>query len=211
MSVINTDGMSFLGPGSEWFWTAVSAVALLVTLWAIYRQVHIQTALKETQQLNEVNAAWTSERLIRIRLSIWLAKRDGQDLQALAASWRICDFWEDLAHLVHEGHVSYSSIQDLEGNVLLWWRLLNEPLMAERKARSLPDAYGEFEWLANRMLAGRSDHSHLTALLAPARVEQWIAQCRESIEIEQSLRTVIYVPQEPLPLPPTGPVTGAHE
>jgi hypothetical protein len=25
MTLINTDGLSFIGPGSEWFWTAAAA------------------------------------------------------------------------------------------------------------------------------------------------------------------------------------------
>ena len=31
MKLINTDGMAFIGPGSEWFWTAVSGIVLAVT------------------------------------------------------------------------------------------------------------------------------------------------------------------------------------
>ncbi len=42
MTLINTDGMSLIGPGSEWFWTAVSGVVLAVTLIAIYRQLRLQ-------------------------------------------------------------------------------------------------------------------------------------------------------------------------
>ena len=42
MKLINTDGMSFIGPGSEWFWTAVSGLVLAVTFIAIYRQLRTQ-------------------------------------------------------------------------------------------------------------------------------------------------------------------------
>jgi hypothetical protein len=31
MVLINTDGMAFIGPGSEWFWTAISGIVLAVT------------------------------------------------------------------------------------------------------------------------------------------------------------------------------------
>ena len=33
MSFINTDGLSFIGPGSEWFWTAFQGVIVALTLW----------------------------------------------------------------------------------------------------------------------------------------------------------------------------------
>ena len=42
MKLINTDGMSFIGPGSEWFWTAVSGLVLAITFIAIYRQLRTQ-------------------------------------------------------------------------------------------------------------------------------------------------------------------------
>ena len=34
MKLINTDGMAFIGPGSEWFWTAVGGLVATVTLLA---------------------------------------------------------------------------------------------------------------------------------------------------------------------------------
>jgi hypothetical protein len=39
---INTDGMAFIGPGSEWFWTALQFTALAITFYAIYRQLRGQ-------------------------------------------------------------------------------------------------------------------------------------------------------------------------
>jgi hypothetical protein len=59
MTYINTDGLSFLRPGSEWFWTAVSAITLVATLLAIYRQVLLQRGLKEAQQFEELSTQWS--------------------------------------------------------------------------------------------------------------------------------------------------------
>jgi hypothetical protein len=42
MTIINTDGMAFIGPGSEWFWTALQFTALAITFFAIYRQLRTQ-------------------------------------------------------------------------------------------------------------------------------------------------------------------------
>jgi hypothetical protein len=39
---LNTNGMAFVGPGSEWFWTAVSGLVLAGTFIAIYRQLRLQ-------------------------------------------------------------------------------------------------------------------------------------------------------------------------
>jgi hypothetical protein len=42
MEIINTDGMALIGPGSEWFWTALQFTALAITFVAIYRQLRTQ-------------------------------------------------------------------------------------------------------------------------------------------------------------------------
>ena len=40
--LINTDGLAFFGPGSEWFWTMLQFLALATTFFAIYRQLRAQ-------------------------------------------------------------------------------------------------------------------------------------------------------------------------
>jgi hypothetical protein len=42
MTFINTNGLAFIGPGSEWFWTAISGIVLAITFIAIYRQLRLQ-------------------------------------------------------------------------------------------------------------------------------------------------------------------------
>ena len=44
MTFINTDGMALIGPGSEWFWTALQFTALAITFVAIFRQLQAQRA-----------------------------------------------------------------------------------------------------------------------------------------------------------------------
>jgi hypothetical protein len=42
VKLINTDGMAFIGPGSEWLWTAFQFIALALTFAALYRQLRAQ-------------------------------------------------------------------------------------------------------------------------------------------------------------------------
>jgi hypothetical protein len=42
MKLVNTDGLALIGPGSEWFWTALQFTALAITFIAIYRQLATQ-------------------------------------------------------------------------------------------------------------------------------------------------------------------------
>lgn len=69
MKLINTDGMALIGPGSEWFWTAVSWIILAVTFIAIYRQLRAQNAANALQRMEALQGTWTSERMIHARLA----------------------------------------------------------------------------------------------------------------------------------------------
>jgi hypothetical protein len=52
VTFINTDGMALIGPGSEWFWTALQFTALAITFIAIYRQLQGQhTQMQENTKL----------------------------------------------------------------------------------------------------------------------------------------------------------------
>ena len=42
MALISTEGIVFIGAGSEWFWIALQFIALSVTFIAIYRQLRTQ-------------------------------------------------------------------------------------------------------------------------------------------------------------------------
>jgi hypothetical protein len=106
---INTNGLSLLGPGSEWFWTALSTVAVVVSLLAIYRQIRLQTDVKETQQLNDLAKDWESERIQRLRLAVFLGIKEGKPVREIAAAWRIAGFWEVMGGLAQAGHVSFIS------------------------------------------------------------------------------------------------------
>ncbi|MFZ0919699.1 MAG: hypothetical protein WAN83_06430, partial [Candidatus Dormiibacterota bacterium] len=77
MTLINTKGMAFFGPGSEWFWAALQFTALLITFVAIYRQLRIARSASAVAQAAEYRARFDSERMRRHRLGILVAIRDG--------------------------------------------------------------------------------------------------------------------------------------
>jgi hypothetical protein len=79
MQLINTEGMAFIGPGSEWFWTALTGVVLAVTFLGIYRQLSIARGATAREQIASFNREWRSERMILHRLAVMVALRDGAD------------------------------------------------------------------------------------------------------------------------------------
>ena len=109
MKIINTDGMSFIGPGSEWFWTALSGIVLAVTFLTIYRQLRIARSASAREQLESTGREWTSETVRALfSLEVLLARRDSLDpasIPSSAALVEITGLWDDTAALVRGGHL----------------------------------------------------------------------------------------------------------
>lgn len=148
MSWIDPDGSSVLGPSSEWLWTAISTVAVLVSLAFIYRELRLQSGLKESQQLGEVWASWTSERMARNRLAYYLALQRGERVWDIRAAWRIAEFRETVGSLMRSGHVGRKQVVELFGpDVVLWWRQVEGFVGELRVARGAPSMNEHFEWL----------------------------------------------------------------
>ena len=64
MKLINTHGLALIGPGSEWFWTALQFTALAITFVAIYRQLGTQQLeIREQTKLLRSQAHYNALRL----------------------------------------------------------------------------------------------------------------------------------------------------
>ncbi|MFL5683415.1 MAG: hypothetical protein ACJ77O_09755, partial [Chloroflexota bacterium] len=107
MKLINTDGLALIGPGSEWFWTALSGVVLAVTFFAIYRQLSLARGANAFTQLSGLVDEWQGERLVRKRLAVLVAIRDGAASADIPDSpaGAIANYWEKVATLTRAGHV----------------------------------------------------------------------------------------------------------
>jgi hypothetical protein len=197
---INTDGMAFIGPGSEWFWTALSGLVLAVTFLAIYRQLALARGLGAREQMASSAREWGSERMLRHRLDILLALRNGVDPAhvPLAAASAIADYWGDVGDLAREGHLDRRVID--RANCQLWWATLAPSVRKIRAEWGDPMIGEAWEWLAAEMAAMRLRDGQGTfdyeAMLAE-RLDGRISATRESIRVEQALRTVTLAPPEP--------------
>jgi hypothetical protein len=63
VTLINTKGMAFFGPGSEWFWAALQFSALAITFVAIYRQLRIARSQRAVELVNELRRQFEDERM----------------------------------------------------------------------------------------------------------------------------------------------------
>jgi hypothetical protein len=154
MTLINTEGMTFIGPGSEWFWTALSGLVLAITFVAIYRQLKLQTSAGAIEQVSEIERGWTSENMARSRLEVLVALRDGTPPAELPghASGELMNFWERVGYLVHQGHIGDRLVHSyLSNSIQTWWAWLIPSVEAARRQFDVPGIGEEFEWLAARM------------------------------------------------------------
>ncbi len=153
MQLINTDGMSFIGPGSEWFWGAVSGIVLSVTFVAIWRQLALQRSAAGYAQVTDLSRQDMAEPMLRVKLEIYQALQEGcdpADVPFGAASY-VSDFWEDVGVLVRHGHVDERLLHESVGNgCRRWWATLH-PFLVRVRAQVGPRAAENFEWLAGRM------------------------------------------------------------
>ena len=154
VKLINTDGMAFIGPGSEWFWTALSGIILAVTFIAIYRQLKLQRSREAIDQVDAFEREWATERMCRIRLNALIAYRDASDPADLdvASVGLIAIYWEKVASLVRRGHIDPQLLWHISGfNCVAWWLILGPSIRKARTDEGDPTTSADFEWLAGTM------------------------------------------------------------
>jgi len=208
VKLINTDGMAFVGPGSEWFWTAISGIVLAVTFIAIYRQLRLQRSQGAVEQIDAFTREWNSERLLSYRLNLLVALRDGADPAHVpdAVAVTLSNYWEAIGTLARAGHLDRRLLWDNHGNSCqLWWGYLGPYCRATRARMEDPAMYANFEWLGlemDSMDRGAGTGVTYNAAVLTALLDGGVNNTRERLRIEQSLRTVLMASPEAMPAAP---------
>ena len=207
MQLINTDGMAFIGPGSEWFWTALTGLVLAVTFVAIYRQLSIARSATATEQTARFNREYGSERMTRHRLEVLDAMRSTADRANLpgVSPAAIARFWEEMGYLSRRGHLDPELMWNSGPgpDCDMWWMIL-APWVRMRRAEAGPTVFENFEWYAGinaefnrRAGAVPNDEASLASNL-----EFQITQCELALGFEEALRTVVVASTDAVPAAP---------
>jgi hypothetical protein len=193
MKFVNTDGSAIFGPGSEWFWTAVSGLVLAVTFLAIYRQLRLQASATARQQLRDINEEWDGERMARKRLVVYHALLSETHLDAdTPIVWDTCNFWEYVGGLARGGHMDMKLMRTTLAPIITWWWAVMGPACKTAQAEyEATDLFSNFEWLAGEMLKLDSDLvAQNSRPVTPDDLRAAIARTEHSVAIEESLRAV---------------------
>ena len=214
MKIINTDGMAFIGPGSEWFWTALSGLVLAVTFLGIYRQLSIARSANAFEQMNRITSEFSSERITRYKLDVLVALRNGTDPADVpnAAAGSVADFWEDMATLVRAGHVDRRLLyENLGSQCQRWWAALAPFQRRTRIERGDPRLGEHFEWLASVMAEMdrnvRADVPPYDYAYLASTFDKAIQTTLDEIHMAEELRAVIVRPMSSA----TPPSAAQHE
>ena len=145
MKLINTDVLALIGPGSEWFWTALSGLILAVTFIAIYRQMSLQRAAALFDQLATIEREWSEEAFMRANLQFLIEMRDAPAASALPLSASTIGNWfERLGYLAGRGDLRLDDIWHvLRPTVAFYWSMF-APYVAASRAEYGTSAL--FEW-----------------------------------------------------------------
>jgi len=198
--------MAFIGPGSEWFWTAISGIVLIITFLAIYRQLRMQASATAVGQLEEWEREGSSETFRRHAADICVALRDGVDPAHVpdVSARALGALWERYALLTRKGHRSAKLLWEWESDAAQgWWAMLGPRARRRRAETGDPTILEHFEWLSNLMAEmDRKAGKPLVNLASiMTELDDLIAFHREKIREAEAARTVIYVPGAPLASP----------
>lgn len=170
MSIINTDGMTFIGPGSEWFWTAFQGLVVAVSLWAVFRQLRLQNIHKARDDVARLTETYHSERMLRYQLAVWEAVRDDtppSDVPA-AAYYSLTMFWEEVAGFTKRKHLDAPLMAYHMGSNACYAWTATEPWIQYQRGRQGEDFASDFEWFVKRVV--RLDPTLAAELGNPKRV-----------------------------------------
>jgi hypothetical protein len=205
--LINLDGLTLIGPGSEWFWAALSGIILAVTFMAIYRQLRLQAHSQAVEQVNGFVKEWGSERMSRFVLDVMVALQAGTAPMALpeVAVDEICSFWERIGTLTRAGHLDLALFAEWNPNLPQVAWLICEPWTRMSRARSGdPRGNVNFEWLAG-VMAAVDRQAGVPAVgwdWITSSTDRWVAGLRERLQVEEALRAVRYLGPEAARLSP---------
>lgn len=154
MNLISSEPLTIVGPGSEWFWAALQGIVVAVSLWAVFRQLRIQTAQKLRDDVARLNAEYQAERLLRYRLAVWTAVRDETAPADVpkGAFYALGNFWEGVAGFTKEKHFDAQLMAyHLGSDACFVWTAMGAWTQHVRATQD-PQYLSDFEWFVGEVV-----------------------------------------------------------
>lgn len=184
-----------VGDSSTWFWTMVQAVAVLVTLLGILRQVRLQSEANVLATLQGIEERWESQELVEARLKV------ARDVIAGRLEWgkeaaRLTRFFETLGMYLRRKVFSVDLVWDLYSMPAEYlWQGLHP--MIEYIRRQDATAYTNFEYLYARFAEQSRKAGHPCVRHTQAQLLNYFdsqISILTAAPPEQGERRIIWVP-----------------
>lgn len=151
--MVNLDGLTLFGPGSEWFWSMLQFAVVAVTPGGTLSPAPHSKRGQRLGRMQTLQDIWQSEKMAYSRLAIEMWRRGGNgrapDPEAQVLLGWVSNFFEDLSDLHAEGYLPWKEIENSWGQALVIYWAIAVPAIAELRADD-PAVYLGFERLARR-------------------------------------------------------------
>ncbi len=195
MALISTGELVVIGPGSEWFWAALTGIITMVSLLAIWRQLRLQARIGAIEQLDAFRREAFSESMTRYGLDVMTALRDHDDPAEVpdAAVLGLGDFWGNFATLARAGHRDAALLwrSDSATPQIVWWWIAPYVFRARAESRLGVPSYSDFEWLVGVMaeMDRTGGRQAITQAIVMSNLDHMIAWNRDLIRYAQAVRS----------------------
>lgn len=195
MTFINTNGMAFIGPGSEWFWTALTGIVLAVTFITIARQLRLQAHISAVEQVQWFQREGLGSELTqRLWLEVLVALRDGTNPADLpVAVVPTAEFWENFATLARIGHRDPKLLWQVDrASAQIVWAMLTPWVQNRRVRYGNPAIFEDLEWLAGLMaeMDRRAGTPAITSASIPRFIDSGIEFVEAKLRVFEAMRTI---------------------
>lgn len=194
MRLINTEDLTLIGAGSEWFWTMLTMIALSVTFLAIYRQLRAQRAAVAFEQLQSLAEEWRSNRMRYLSHRLAVGLRRGDDFGRLEQFLALPEFFEKLSLLHTRGYLDTEVLYGTFGEDIVRWWTVTAPIIDHlRTIYEHPGELAGFERLARQMRSMMASRGVPPFALDPdaiaARLDWIIDGYRTSLAIDRDFKS----------------------
>jgi hypothetical protein len=193
LTLINTTGMAFLGPGSEWFWAMLQFFVVAITLFAILGQLRAQRSTSVYDQWAARHQDWMDPEFRESVLAFLIdiegrAIADGLPRSAA----RVANWFDGLGYLVSQGHIRATDVwNDFRRTIGWWWALMSPYIERDRVRSQSQQLFEWFEDLERKMQKIDLDKTGRLSVVDPetvsAAIDNRLAELQRAREAAQGI------------------------
>jgi hypothetical protein len=195
MQLVDLEGTSIFGNGSDWFWAMAQFVVVVISLFGIYRQLQAQGAANALGRIETLHRRYESREMNLAKLSLAIQLRQGRALASMLMRVdTVAGFFETLYELNQAGFMSIREIDArFGGGIQVWWRLLKPTIDEGRRNEQDPQMAVGLERLndlCDRIARDRgAPRTWITDGPETALVDEMIARTSDALELLNEVET----------------------